>query len=179
MNLIKLLLNDICMCLLGAFLLTIFLCHNYYPVTIIGNSMAPTLLEGDKIIVNRLSAKEIERFDIVLFKATTEKDFIKRVIGLPGDSIEYINNQLYINGILYSEPYLTKGDSSVDTWTTSFKLKEIIHGEPYVPDDKVFVLGDHRGGSTDSRTLGFIPLKDIKGRVEVIYWPKANFELIR
>jgi len=78
----------------------------FAPIVVDGHSMMPTLHNGDRMIVNKLGKPE--RFDIIVFHAPEQKDYIKRVIGLPGDTVEYKNDVLYINGVAYEEPYLDK-----------------------------------------------------------------------
>src|SRR5699024_585294 len=116
----------------------------------------------------------IDRFDIVVFKATKEKDYIKRVIGLPGDRIEYKNDQLYINGKQYKEPYLDKEKKgiSVGLLTQDFNIKTLpaTHSE-VVPKGHYFVLGDNRRNSEDSRIIGFVSKDAIIGKASLVFWP--------
>ena len=99
--------------------------------------------------------REPERFDIVVFHAPEQKDYIKRVIGLPGDKVEYKNDTLYINGKAYSEPYLDeyKDELNGGALTDDFTLKDITEEET-VPEGEIFVMGDNRRFSKDSRHIG-------------------------
>ena len=101
--------------LLIAFVIAVVIRYVLFtPIVVDGESMMPTLNDGDRMIVNKIGYKigGPDRFDIVVFHAPEGKDYIKRVIGLPGDTIEYKDDQLYINGKAYDEPYLDKYNQS-------------------------------------------------------------------
>lgn len=125
------------------------------PVSVDGDSMYPTLRHKEILILKKYD-KKIERFDIVVFKYGDSK-LIKRVIGLPGETVEYKNNELYINEEKYKDVLLlTKTDDlEVDI----------------IPDDYYFVLGDNRTNSTDSRIVGLVSIKDIEGIVSFRIFP--------
>ncbi|WHY87696.1 signal peptidase I [Neobacillus novalis] len=139
-----------------------------------GESMMPTLQDGNKLVVNKLGYQvgELNRFDVIVFHANAKEDFVKRIIGLPGDKIEYRNDELYINGHKYDEPFLRvyKQKAHGMKITGDFSLKELT-GENKVPDGKLFVLGDNRLGSWDSRQFGFIATAQVVGKVDLRYWP--------
>ncbi len=146
-------------------------------------SMLETLQIGDHILVNKLRygirlpilGKRIVKFqdprrgDVIVFvyPVDTSKDFIKRVIGEPGDTVEVKHKQVYINGEKMNDPYGQfvegPGDNSRLTPRDNF-------GPVRVPDDQVFVMGDNRDRSYDSRFWGFVPLDDVRGKAFVIYW---------
>lgn len=135
--------------------------------------MMPTLQDGNRLIINRMS--EIQRFDQIVFKAPdTEKDYIKRVIGLPGDTIEMKHDVLYINGKAYKESYLKENRKNIpptlQQLTQDFTLKELTN-KTVVPEGYLFVLGDNRLYSNDSRFFGFVPMKSVVGKVQVRLWP--------
>ncbi|MBA4535710.1 signal peptidase I [Bacillus aquiflavi] len=157
-------------------LIRTFLFTNYI---VNGESMMPTLEEGNKLIVNKISTQigKLNRFDVIVFHATEEEDYVKRIIGLPGDSVEYRNDQLYINGKKYDEPYLDhyKRENQEGYLTENFFLKEIT-GKNTVPGDMLFVLGDNRKGSWDSRDFGFIKIDQVVGKVNLRYWPLTDFD---
>ncbi|WP_206912301.1 signal peptidase I [Enterococcus sp. DIV0840] len=141
--------------------------------TIKGESMAPNFRSSDYIVLNKQYNK-VERFDVVAFKSPDEhgQEYIKRVIGLPGDKIEYVDDQLYINGTPIEETYLDRekkklGDGEV--FTKDFSLEEL-SGVKEVPKNKLFVLGDNRLYSRDSRNFGFVDIKAIKGNVKWKIW---------
>ena len=139
-----------------------------------GNSMRNTLQDTDRVLVNKLSYRlhDPNRGDVVVLKtmeSTGERDLIKRVIGLPGETIDVRNCQVYIDGRLLVEPYL---DPEVAPCTdpNAFDF-------PYlVPDDTVFVMGDNRPGSKDSRDIGAVQYGDLLGRAFVVIWPTEDWE---
>jgi len=145
-----------------------------------GESMMPTLQDGNKLVVNKVGyhISELNRFDVIVFHANEQEDFVKRIIGLPGDKIEFKNDQLYINGKKYSEPFLTdyKQELPGIMLTGDFSLKEIT-GENTVPEGKLFVLGDNRLGSWDSRHFGFISVSQVVGKVDLRYWPLNEMDV--
>lgn len=145
--------------------------------------MLPTLHNQDRMIVNKLSYKigEPRRFDIVVFHAEEGKDYIKRVIGLPGDRIEYKNDTLYVNGKAYKEPYLDEYKKQVidGPLTEPFTLEDIPGGQETVPKGHLFVMGDNRRFSKDSRHIGFIPMEKVVGKTSIVYWPLSDMRIIK
>ena len=137
---------------------------------VLGNSMYPTLHEKDRLFANKIPLyfSSPDRGDIVVLKApdAENKDYIKRVIGLPGDTVAIIDGKVYLNGNLLEENYIEE-----DAYTE-------VYGENHweVPEDHVFVLGDNRdeGASKDSRYFGCIPIKSIKGITNYRYFPFNN-----
>lgn len=142
---------------------------------VVGPSMSPYLQNSDIVILDKISYRfiDIKRGDIVAIYYADTKYIIKRIVGLPGDYIEFQNNQLYINNSYYDEEYLT------DVITDDFSLKDL--GYDKIPDDMYFVLGDNRGESSDSRDpeVGLISKKDILGKVRVQIWPLNKIRLIK
>lgn len=157
--------------------------RNFYaPVMVEGDSMEETLSDGDYLLMNRYS--DIERFDVVIFPDplddTTdeeEKLFVKRVIGLPGDEIEFEGEQLFLNGEEIEEEYL---DYSKDYSFASFSLETLL-GYEEVPEGHYFVLGDNRnpGKSQDSRVFSFVDGESVIGKVSLRYWPFDQFGKIK
>ena len=153
--------------LLVALLIKTFLLQAFY---IPSRSMEPTLRIGDRVLVNKLSYKvhDINRGDIVVFERPKDeppdaiKDLIKRVIGLPGETVSTQNGQVYIDGRPLDEPYLPAGTVTDNLPPTK------------VPDDEVFVMGDNRGDSRDSRYFGPIDEGLIVGRAFVRIWPVTH-----
>jgi signal peptidase I len=154
----------------------------FAPIVVDGLSMMPTLHDQDRMIVNKLSYEigAPKRFDIIVFHAPEGKDYIKRVIGLPGDRIEYKNDTLYVNGKAYKEPYLDEYKKQVvdGPLTDPFTLKEKI-GRKTVPKGELFVMGDNRRFSKDSRHIGTIPLSKVIGKTSVIYWPLKDAKIVK
>lgn len=143
---------------------------------IVGPSMTPTLRNGDIVILDKLSYRfsDIKRDDIVALYYADTKFLVKRVIGLPGETVEFKDNKLYINGKYYEEKYL-----SDDIVTDDFSLEELNYTT--IPDDMYLVLGDNRGDSMDSRDsdVGLIPKKDIYGKVRFKIWPINEFKYVK
>ncbi len=149
-------------------------------------SMENNLLVGDHLLVNKfvfgptvspilravLPVRDIRRGDIVVFKYPDEpeRDFIKRVIGLPGDTVELRNKKVHINGQPLDEPYVHFLEpASEGQEVTSFDVRER-YGPVTVPNGQYFVMGDNRDNSQDSRYWGFLPREYIKGHALMIYW---------
>lgn len=133
---------------------------------ILGPSMQPNLKADDVVILNKIKYRfsNIKRFDIVALDYKDSKYLVKRVIGLPGDRIEYRNNILYVNDQAVEETFL--GDNIT---TDDFSLKDI--GYDVIPDGMYLVLGDNRGNSMDGRDFGLIKKSQIKGKVSIRIWP--------
>ena len=162
-----------------AFLVRMFL---FAPIVVDGPSMLPTLQDGDHMIVNKFDylIGEPERFDIAVFHATANRDYIKRVIGLPGEHVAVQNDTLYINGEEMTEPFIAerKNRGENQNYTFDFTLEELPGGFSEIPPEHVLVLGDNRGNSTDSRLLGLVPYEQLVGEAELIYWPLNRFRFV-
>ena len=158
-----------------------------------GPSMQPTLMEGEYLIVNKIvyfrfnlakianiipfydREEEPDRFifhpprhgSIVIFRSPSQpsKDFVKRVIGVPGDVVEIVQGDVYRNGALLDEPYVTSRDDAS-------------MGPVIVEADGLFVLGDNRSASNDSRDWGILPTENLIGRVELRFWPLGRGSLL-
>lgn len=145
-----------------------------------GESMQPTLEDGNKLIVNKIGYQigDLDRFDVIVFHANEKEDYVKRIIGLPGDEIQYKDDQLFINGKKVEEPYLEKYRNQTLTrrLTEDFTLTEKT-GVETVPEGKLFVLGDNRLGSYDSRQFGFITVEQVVGKVNLRYWPLDHMDV--
>jgi signal peptidase I len=139
-----------------------------------GESMLSTLQDGDRVLVNRLSYRlhDPRRGDVVVLKRfdgnATERDLIKRVIGLPGETIEVRSCVVYIDDQELKEPYLDPAIQQRDGCGSD-------QAPIQVPDDSVFVLGDHRGKSSDSRAFGPVADDFLIGRAFVIIWPVGDW----
>ncbi len=133
------------------------------PAIVDGKSMEPTLNNNNIVLLNKINYKinDIRRFDVVVVNLDGEK-LIKRVIALPGEYIEYKDNNLFIDGFLVDENFKHKK-------TSDFKLEKI--GYLKIPGDKYFVVGDNRDNSVDSRMIGLIDKKDILGSVSYRIFP--------
>lgn len=133
------------------------------PIKVNGNSMNNTLKNKDIMILDKISYRfqEIKRFDIVVIKKGNDY-LIKRVIGMPGETVEYKNNKLYINGKNIDEKFIHE------------KTNDFIM-EDKIPDDCYFVVGDNRPVSNDSRYIGVINKKDILGKTSLVIFPFSRF----
>ncbi len=132
---------------------------------VVGPSMEPNYKSGDLLFLNKISYrfKEPRLFDVVVIANDDTKYMIKRIIGLPGDVIEYKDNKLYINGDVTKEYFNISGT------TKEFSLAQLNYD--VIPDGYYFVLGDNRENSKDSRTYGLISRDDIIGKVQFRIWP--------
>jgi len=132
-------------------------------------SMLPTLQIGDHILVNKFLYyfQPIQRGDIIVFKFPQDetRDFIKRVIGLPGDTVEIRDTQVLVNGTPLDEPYAVYGEWPVGRFGEREKLGPIV-----VPNDRLFMMGDNRDHSMDSRVWGFLDVHKVKGKAFVVYF---------
>ncbi len=135
-----------------------------------GQSMEPTLYNNERVIVEKVTYQFFHgprRGDIVVLRPPGQDDLlIKRVVALAGETVEVRNGRVYIDGILLEEP-----------WTDRFGGPD--YPPTVVPPLMVFVLGDNRAQSNDSRSFGTVPLDDVIGRAWVIYWPLENVGLVR
>ena len=157
----------------------------YTPILVDGASMMPTISDGDRVIVNKIVPKlsQYSGFDVIVFKATEDANYIKRIIGIPGDKIEYINDELFINGQKYEETYLDEHKASLmdsGLFTEDFRLEDYL-GQEKVPEDCYFVLGDNRRRSIDSRdeSVGFVSVDQIIGSVDLVVWPLSHLAFLK
>lgn len=138
-------------------------------VRVDGPSMEPTYYNGNRVIVSKIAYKigEIERGDVIVFPAppNPNEDYIKRVIGLPGDEIMILNGDVFVNDVKLDEPYISAPPINNMRRTT-------------VPDGNVFVMGDNRNVSSDSRSWGPLAIDDIIGKAVFVYWPLEKIGLV-
>lgn len=155
-----------------AILIALFLRTFIFATSIVeGESMDPTLEDGERVIVNKLLyiLDEPDRGEVIIIQRPT-KNYVKRVIGLPGETIELKGNHLIINGEEHSQPFLSE----------EAQYKTGNFGPINIPEDSYFVMGDNRAISKDSRNgLGFILKEEIIGRSELIIYPFNEWELIK
>lgn len=136
------------------------------PVRVNGTSMVPTLKDGEIMLLNKIDYRfhDIKRFDIVVVKTDDEK-IIKRVIGLPGETLKYENDTLYIDGQEVKEEYTRKD-------TKDFNINDL--GYKTIPQNSYFVMGDNRSNSKDSRIIGPVSRKQITGKASLVILPLKN-----
>jgi signal peptidase I len=131
-------------------------------------SMEPTLVQGEFIMVDKFAYRSgnYQHGDIIVFHAPNEPgaDYIKRLIGIPGDQIVVDGNSVTVNGVTLKEPYLAEPITYTGSWT--------------VPPGSLFVLGDNRNKSSDSHEWGFIPMDSVVGKAIMIYWPFTKAKLL-
>lgn len=156
-----------------------FIFTNYI---VYGSSMMPTISDRERVIINKIGYDlgTPQRFDMIVFRATETTDYIKRIIGLPGDTIEYIDDNLYVNGELIEEDYLNDIKKGYRTrpYTNDFSI-DWLTGYETVPEGHYFVLGDNRPNSIDSRHIGFVPFDKIVGKADIAYWPFKDFRKLK
>jgi signal peptidase I len=163
--------RDLIISVVLAILVILFL---YQPVKVEGTSMMPALIDQERIFINkfvyRLGIGNIERGDLVVFwfPGDPTKSYIKRVIGIPGDTVEVDDGTVIVNGHRLQEPYVL--DQYRDRQSTSpFKVQA----------DEYFVLGDHRSSSNDSRSWGAVPRRYIYGKAVFVYWPVDKIGVLK
>jgi signal peptidase I len=156
-------LRDLFLSVVIAIVVILFL---YQPVRVEGTSMMPTLVDEERIFINkfvyRFGLADIGRGDMIVFwfPQDTSKSYIKRVIGVPGDTVEVKEGTVYINGEPLAESYV-----SPEYRDHTSKAAEVMKVDEY------FVLGDHRNSSNDSRSWGTVPRSYIYGKAVFVYWP--------
>lgn len=151
--------------------LVLFMAINFLTarIRVDGSSMQPNFHDGDYVIVNRMAYRlgDIQRGDVIVFPYPLheEDDYIKRVIGLPGDHVAVYSGIVYVNGEALSEPYIMEKPNT--------DLAEVV-----VPDGYVYVMGDNRNASSDSRSWGPLQIEKIIGKAVFRYWPFSTMGLI-
>jgi signal peptidase I len=158
--------------ILLAFAIAIFLVvFVVQPVKVEGTSMQPRLADQERIFINRFiyRFKDVSRGDVVVFwyPKDRSKSFIKRVLAVPGDKVEIISGDVFINDIKVEEPYVTPEYRDYQSY-----------GQEVVPPGYYFVLGDHRNSSNDSRKWGFVAKGLIYGKAVFSYWPVSRVGIV-
>ncbi len=140
---------------------------------VVGDSMSPTLEDADVLLLSKIHYKlfNVKRNDVIAIEYEDSKYLIKRVIGLPGEHIEYKDNVLYINGQGYNETLINVPE------TPDFNITTL--GHETIPEDMYFVIGDNRTNSLDSREIGLISKDEILGKTTMKIWPINEFKLIK
>src|SRR5687767_7252967 len=155
--------RDLVVSVILAILVILFL---YQPVKVEGTSMMPALVDQERIFINkfvyRLGIGDIQRGDLVVFwfPGDPTKSYIKRVVGIPGDTVEVNDGDVFVNGERLEEPYVLSQYRDRQSMS-QFKVQA----------EEYFVLGDHRSSSNDSRSWGAVPRRYIYGKAVFVYWP--------
>ncbi len=142
---------------------------------VIGTSMSPTLENGDCLIVDKITYKirEPERYEVIVFpyRDGSSRYYVKRIIGLPGETIQIIDGYVYIDGEKIDEPYLTETIKEAGSAVVPITLGE----------DEYFVMGDNRNNSLDSRSteIGIVSREEIKGKILLIMWPFDRISFVQ
>lgn len=159
----------------------------FTPTIVSGPSMEPNFHDRERLIVNKIiyRIREPRRGEVVVFHAPEEKDYIKRVIALPGETVKVENDTVYINDQPLSEPYIADVVEQAQRQGKSYNYRNFLETPNgieavTVPEGTVFVMGDNRSNSKDSRmeSVGFIPMEDIVGRADIIFWPISHFQRV-
>ena len=164
-------LRDLALSVLIALIVILFL---YQPVRVEGTSMMPSLVDQERIFINKFSYRfgitPVNRGDTVVFwfPGDTSKSYIKRIIGVPGDTVEISRGQVYVNNETLLEPYVP------ENYRDHVSLDRMV-----VPEGEYFVLGDHRSSSNDSRTWGTVARSYIYGKAVFSYWPLDRLGTVR
>jgi signal peptidase I len=144
----------------------------YQPVKVEGNSMMPELADQERIFINKFiyQFEDIHRGDVVVFWYPLDpaKSYIKRVVGLPGETVQLINGEVFVNGRRLIEPYVPP----------EYRDRQSL-GPIHVPPGEFFVLGDHRNSSNDSRAWGTVERRLIYGKAVFVYWPVEQLGILR
>ncbi|MGI6663698.1 MAG: signal peptidase I [Bacillota bacterium] len=167
MNAVRDILETVLIALLIAILVRAFVIERFL---VDGPSMEPTLWDSQSLLVNKLAYRfsQPKRGDVVVFRYPLDpsRDYVKRCVAVGGDTVEMRLGRLYVNGLLKEEPYVR--------FPGLYEMKSIT-----VPEDCIFVLGDHRTNSEDSRMFGPVKLSLVKGKAVFIIWPLKDMGAIR
>nr|WP_328803889.1 signal peptidase I [Paenibacillus glycinis] len=162
----------------------------FAPFIVDGPSMEPNFYTGERLIVDKaiFEIRKPKRGEVIVFHVPEEgRDFIKRVIGVPGDKIKYEDDNLYVNGKLVDEPYLKESIAAAKANGEIFNnnggeernFPNSNFDTDVVPAGHVLAFGDNRRNSKDSRIIGFVDDKEIVGRADVIFWPMNKLAFVK
>ncbi|WP_025715590.1 signal peptidase I [Paenibacillus sp. 1-18] len=157
----------------------------FAPFIVEGASMEPNFKTDERVVVNKMiySLRDPKPGEVIVFHVRKEsKDFIKRVIGVAGDKVQYQGDNLYVNGKKVEEPYIQGAIQAAHAKGELYNNVDFPNGtitDSKVPKGYIFVMGDHRNNSRDSRAIGFVSIKDIVGRADVIFWPLDSMQWVK
>jgi signal peptidase I len=156
----------------------------FKPFIVDGPSMQPNFHTGERVIVNEIlyDIRSPQRGEVIVFHVPSEgRDFIKRVIGVAGDTVKVEGDVVTVNGEPVNETYLNEAINQAHNNNSLYNDKDFPNEQfpdGTVPEGHVFVMGDNRSDSTDSRMIGYVPLGDIVGRADLIFWPVKDISII-
>jgi len=156
----------------------------FKPFIVDGPSMQPNFHTGERVIVNEIlyDIRSPQRGEVIVFHVPSEgRDFIKRVIGVAGDVVKVEGDVVTVNGEPVNETYIQDAVDSAHNNNALYNNKNFPNedfSDTTVPEGHVFVMGDNRSDSKDSRMIGYVPLTDIVGRADLIFWPIQDIEMI-
>ncbi|SFL46824.1 signal peptidase I [Paenibacillus sp. 1_12] len=150
----------------------------FAPFIVEGPSMEPNFYTSERLIVNKIiySMRKPERGEVIVFHATKDKDYIKRVIALPGETVKVEGDKVYVNNQVLDEPYLKQALEDAAKKGVPYNTRN--YPEKKVPDGTIFVMGDNRSNSADSRDIGSIEYEKVVGRADLIFWPFNKISLV-
>ncbi|MEK5238105.1 signal peptidase I [Paenibacillus sp. FSL L8-0470] len=156
----------------------------FKPFIVDGPSMKPNFHTGERVIVNEIlyDIRSPQRGEVIVFHVPSEgRDFIKRVIGVAGDTVKVEGDVVTVNGEPVNETYIQGAIDEAHNNNALYNNKDFPNEDftdGTVPEGHVFVMGDNRSDSTDSRMIGYVPLGDIVGRADLIFWPVKDISVI-
>ncbi|ANE47520.1 signal peptidase I [Paenibacillus swuensis] len=171
--------------LIAAVLVFVIRYFIFAPFIVDGPSMQPNFKTGERLIVNKIiySIREPHRGEVVVFHAPEGKDYIKRVVGLPGDEVKVEGDVVSVNGKALEEKYIKyavdemQNNGGIYNTGPNFPNEMVQDGK--VPEGSIFVMGDNRGNSKDGREIGYIAYDKVIGRADIIFWPIDNISLVK
>lgn len=158
----------------------------FAPFMVDGPSMQPNFVTAERLIVNKFiyDFRKPKPGEVIVFHVPQEKrDYIKRVIALPGDTVKVEGDEVFVNGQKVNETYIQEAiDAKHENGELYNTLKDFPNAEfpdGKVPEGHVFVMGDNRSNSTDSRSIGYIDMKEIVGRADLVFWPLNELKFVK
>lgn len=171
---------------IAALLVLVIRTFLFSPFIVDGPSMKPNFQSGERVIVNKIiyDIREPKRGEVVVFHVPQEnRDFIKRVIGVPGDKVKLEGDRLYINGELVEEPYLKEAIEQAKAENREYNTAENFPNayvqSDIVPDHMILAFGDNRSNSKDSRMIGYVSMDELVGRADIIFWPLNELKIVK
>ncbi|WP_270171901.1 signal peptidase I [Paenibacillus sp. SYP-B4298] len=171
---------------IAALLVLVIRTFLFSPFIVDGPSMKPNFQSGERVIVNKIlyDIREPKRGEVVVFHVPQEnRDFIKRVIGVPGDKVKLEGDRLYINGELVEEPYLKEAIEQARANNSNYNTAENFPNayvqSDIVPDHMILAFGDNRSNSKDSRMIGYVSMDELVGRADIIFWPLNELKFVK